>query len=67
MVVPDLILELAIAITIIVLLMVPRILIGSMEEHTVVPRRRMTHYKHRPAHVRSIHRHAGVRHVKQTA
>ncbi len=66
MVTPDLILDLAIALTIVVLLTVPRILIGGIEEHAVVPRRRIRHHKH-PAHVRSIHRHAGLRHMKQTA
>ncbi len=67
MVTPDLILDLAIALTIVVLLTVPRILIGGMGEHAVVPRPRMRHHRHRRAQVRSIHRHAGLRHVKQTA
>lgn len=67
MVTPDLILDLAIALTIVVLLTVPRILFGRMEEHAVVPRRRVSPHKQRPAHVRSIPRHAGLRHIKQTA
>ena len=65
MVTPDLIIDLAIALTIIVLLTVPRILFGRIEEHAVVPRRRIRHHKHRSAHGRSGH--AGLRHVKQTA
>ena len=65
MVSADLILEFAVVLTLAFLLMIPRLMVGKMEAG--LHRQPRTHQKRRHAHVRSMHRHGGLRHVRHTA
>ncbi len=59
MVTADVVLDLAIMLTIVVLLMIPRMMIGRMET--------LAHYKPRRVAARPMTRHAWLRHVKHAA
>ena len=56
MVTADLIFELAVLLTVVALLMIPRLMVGRMYT--------LAHHRRRHAHVRSMHR---LRHVRQAA
>ncbi len=59
MVTANVVLDLALMLTIVVLLMIPRMVVGRMET--------LAHYKPRRVGVRSMRRHAWLLHVKHAA